>query len=134
MKYILALIAVFALAFPVKADGFKEGQMFGQKFFCFYESVIMEYVEYSVEDPQKAIEFFSVSSRSGQCGVLSNVVPVIVKDVLMDYIDAEGDEMQVIEVTLPNPLKHIQGDKQLFTIALKKLSKDAKMAPSHGNI
>lgn len=135
MKYILAFTVALLLAFPVKADdGFKKGQMFGQKFFCFYEPVIMEYAEHAAEDLKSAIAFFQISARTGQCGVLSETVPVIVKNVIMDYVDSDGDKMQVIEVVLPKPLKHIQGEKQLFTIALEKLSKDAKMAPSHGNI
>lgn len=135
MKYILAFTVALLFALPVKADGgFKEGQVFGQKFFCFSEPVMMEYVEYAAEDIQKAFSFFQVSAQVGQCGMLSKPIPVIVKDVLMDYIDSDGDKMQVVKVNLPEQLQHLQHGRELFTIVKESLSKGAKTDPNSSNI
>ena len=135
VKIMLFIIVIFGLtlfSFSSSADsGFKVGQMFKQNIFCFSEDSIYKFVEADVESETKAMMLFKFLSYYNLCGRLTNPVPVVVKSILMDYIDLAGNKIQVVIVDFPEDFKHLKSEKKLYTIVYQKFSKYAPYAKEH---
>lgn len=96
MKMLLAaFVAVFLYAQSASADGFEKGMEFTAYQFCNRMSIDLMSAA-SKEDTSKAGTLWKMFVRQGRCVILSEPVAVKVVDVVEEYKDADGNDVQLL--------------------------------------